>query len=177
MTEATWVTVVVTVFEVLGSCVFPRLSWNEIVPLLPITVPAVTPALTVTVNCRDPEPPATIAPMLQVTTPPVRVPPPVALWNVVLDGTKSESETLVAPTLPALLYESVYVIGCPGPAVATLRVFVSVMFRGFTTVMFVGSFAAPVDGSRSEEHTSELQSPCNLVCRLLLEKKKKMAMR
>src|SRR6266446_9262874 len=28
-------------------------------------------------------------------------------------------------------------------------------------------------GCRSEEHTSELQSPCNLVCRLLLEKKKK----
>src|SRR5256885_8261138 len=35
------------------------------------------------------------------------------------------------------------------------------------------------DGSlsahRSEEHTSELQSPCNLVCRLLLEKKKRNA--
>src|SRR5256885_8874589 len=30
---------------------------------------------------------------------------------------------------------------------------------------------------RSEEHTSELQSPCNLVCRLLLEKKKKPATR
>src|SRR2546426_2257936 len=30
-----------------------------------------------------------------------------------------------------------------------------------------------VDEKRSEEHTSELQSPCNLVCRLLLEKKKK----
>src|SRR2546426_6318867 len=30
-------------------------------------------------------------------------------------------------------------------------------------------------GIRSEEHTSELQSPCNLVCRLLLEKKKKQA--
>src|SRR5256885_3734093 len=29
-----------------------------------------------------------------------------------------------------------------------------------------------VDAARSEEHTSELQSPCNLVCRLLLEKKK-----
>src|SRR2546426_4210410 len=29
------------------------------------------------------------------------------------------------------------------------------------------------DERRSEEHTSELQSPCNLVCRLLLEKKKK----
>src|SRR5256885_2986904 len=31
-----------------------------------------------------------------------------------------------------------------------------------------GAFSVP----RSEEHTSELQSPCNLVCRLLLEKKK-----
>src|SRR3989454_7463092 len=30
---------------------------------------------------------------------------------------------------------------------------------------------------RSEEHTSELQSPCNLVCRLLLEKKKKQLKR
>src|SRR2546426_7580569 len=28
------------------------------------------------------------------------------------------------------------------------------------------------EAARSEEHTSELQSPCNLVCRLLLEKKK-----
>src|SRR5256885_11502936 len=28
--------------------------------------------------------------------------------------------------------------------------------------------------SRSEEHTSELQSPCNLVCRLLLEKKRRV---
>src|SRR2546426_8428935 len=33
-------------------------------------------------------------------------------------------------------------------------------------------FVPPPPGSRSEEHTSELQSPCNLVCRLLLEKKK-----
>src|SRR5688500_19939761 len=31
---------------------------------------------------------------------------------------------------------------------------------------------SPVPVKRSEEHTSELQSPCNLVCRLLLEKKK-----
>src|SRR5256885_10301526 len=38
------------------------------------------------------------------------------------------------------------------------------------------SFPCPAPGpswDRSEEHTSELQSPCNLVCRLLLEKKKK----
>src|SRR2546426_7324988 len=37
---------------------------------------------------------------------------------------------------------------------------------GGTTVKLVSRY-------RSEEHTSELQSPCNLVCRLLLEKKKK----
>src|SRR5256885_9507776 len=38
-----------------------------------------------------------------------------------------------------------------------------------------GAIVARVEGdrviARSEEHTSELQSPCNLVCRLLLEKK------
>src|SRR5205807_4944369 len=33
--------------------------------------------------------------------------------------------------------------------------------------------AMRLHGERSEEHTSELQSPCNLVCRLLLEKKKR----
>src|SRR3989454_3735317 len=34
------------------------------------------------------------------------------------------------------------------------------------------ALAAARNAARSEEHTSELQSPCNLVCRLLLEKKK-----
>src|SRR5256885_6793734 len=36
----------------------------------------------------------------------------------------------------------------------------------------IGVDVEPRVGMRSEEHTSELQSPCNLVCRLLLEKKK-----
>src|SRR2546426_5109246 len=36
-----------------------------------------------------------------------------------------------------------------------------------------GASPLHLDSLRSEEHTSELQSPCNLVCRLLLEKKKK----
>src|SRR2546426_4879662 len=39
-------------------------------------------------------------------------------------------------------------------------------------VQVLGALALE-DPHRSEEHTSELQSPCNLVCRLLLEKKKK----
>src|SRR5256885_13636730 len=34
------------------------------------------------------------------------------------------------------------------------------------------SIGQSANAVRSEEHTSELQSPCNLVCRLLLEKKK-----
>src|SRR2546426_12250534 len=37
-----------------------------------------------------------------------------------------------------------------------------------------GGYTFLASNSRSEEHTSELQSPCNLVCRLLLEKKKKV---
>src|SRR5688500_19135382 len=41
----------------------------------------------------------------------------------------------------------------------------------FPSESFV-SRARNAGGGRSEEHTSELQSPCNLVCRLLLEKKK-----
>src|SRR5256885_11925797 len=42
-------------------------------------------------------------------------------------------------------------------------------FLGYTVGRFFGKDGRPY---RSEEHTSELQSPCNLVCRLLLEKKK-----
>src|SRR5258708_25566641 len=39
----------------------------------------------------------------------------------------------------------------------------------------IGTGIAEVEGKRSEEHTSELQSPDHLVCRLLLEKKKLQA--
>src|SRR5256885_8775040 len=40
-------------------------------------------------------------------------------------------------------------------------------------VMFTNARRSGISSAkRSEEHTSELQSPCNLVCRLLLEKKK-----
>src|SRR5256885_11919504 len=43
--------------------------------------------------------------------------------------------------------------------------------RGYTTVDLISQWKIDPK-NRSEEHTSELQSPCNLVCRLLLEKKK-----
>src|SRR2546430_6268913 len=41
------------------------------------------------------------------------------------------------------------------------------------TVAQAPGYAVAIDPQRSEEHTSELQSQSNLVCRLLLEKKKK----
>src|SRR5256885_3060655 len=44
----------------------------------------------------------------------------------------------------------------------------STVFRDRKSSCAISGLLAP----RSEEHTSELQSPCNLVCRLLLEKKK-----
>src|SRR2546426_5895190 len=55
------------------------------------------------------------------------------------------------------------------------------LFRSMVMQGEHSSVAAPIArdvikayyDKRSEEHTSELQSPCNLVCRLLLEKKKK----
>src|SRR5260370_18097193 len=46
-------------------------------------------------------------------------------------------------------------------------------YRGGTCEHAVNSIAAASAPTRSEEHTSELQSHLNLVCRLLLEKKKK----
>src|SRR5256885_3811087 len=53
--------------------------------------------------------------------------------------------------------------------------------EGYPNIFRVRNFLAVVFpfvrglSARSEEHTSELQSPCNLVCRLLLEKKKNYA--
>src|SRR5256885_11670995 len=54
------------------------------------------------------------------------------------------------------------------------------LFRSYVSIFFRSSRGSALRGSlyptfaRSEEHTSELQSPCNLVCRLLLEKKNKL---
>src|SRR2546426_1524491 len=47
------------------------------------------------------------------------------------------------------------------------------MPRPAITPVYIVDLVSLPGGPRSEEHTSELQSPCNLVCRLLLEKKKK----
>src|SRR2546426_7680950 len=58
-----------------------------------------------------------------------------------------------------------------------LTINVTKFFRNAETWRALAPYLAELKerrrGERSEEHTSELQSPCNLVCRLLLEKKKK----
>src|SRR2546426_5125368 len=58
-----------------------------------------------------------------------------------------------------------------GPFPATVTSFPRMSFRRLESGTRLPPRSLSVIG-RSEEHTSELQSPCNLVCRLLLEKKK-----
>src|SRR5688500_19838398 len=79
---------------------------------------------------------------------------------------------LPPPSSPLFPYTTLFRSSCP------LFVFLG-MFSGARSAPRVKVWRArdaleKVWGSlRSEEHTSELQSPCNLVCRLLLEKKNK----
>src|SRR2546426_7925209 len=66
--------------------------------------------------------------------------------------------------------------GVPGLAkTLAVRTVAECLRIAFSRIQFTPDLLpADVIGTmRSEEHTSELQSPCNLVCRLLLEKKKK----
>src|SRR5438876_8207351 len=72
----------------------------------------------------------------------------------------------------------------PQPEVATRLKRLLTLLLVLTALIFPGSIRTesnpiyldpqqPIEVNRSEEHTSELQSPVHLVCRLLLEKKKK----
>src|SRR5256885_15192909 len=59
-----------------------------------------------------------------------------------------------------------------GDTTRTLEVVPDSVSAGEMRVGRIGAAPFIPPSHRSEEHTSELQSPCNLVCRLLLEKKK-----
>src|SRR5205823_14179254 len=63
--------------------------------------------------------------------------------------------------------------GCPSRSSAACATSLSPRPERFTTTTLPFSSPGPIRISRSEEHTSELQSLAYLVCRLLLEKKKK----
>src|SRR2546427_5969976 len=75
----------------------------------------------------------------------------------------SVSTSLLGPILPTVVSDSM-----PLPLVVTLRLCILL-----AATARIGSGICFKGGVRSEEHTSELQSQSNLVCRLLLEKKKK----
>src|SRR5688500_18273478 len=61
-------------------------------------------------------------------------------------------------------------------AMASPRVFDIMANYPKPVIAMINGFCLGGGCERSEEHTSELQSPCNLVCRLLLEKKKRLRM-
>src|SRR5574341_2069084 len=67
-----------------------------------------------------------------------------------------------------------------GPSIGSQRICLSCIIRvvsvkAGTLCLLLSAFYSLKLITRSEEHTSELQSPTNLVCRLLLEKKKKLS--
>src|SRR3989454_3295169 len=75
------------------------------------------------------------------------------------------------------LYSTVPALGASGAISGVMGAYMVLFPRSrVLTLVFIFVVQVPaviILGWRSEEHTSELQSPCNLVCRLLLEKKKK----
>src|SRR5256885_12069171 len=74
------------------------------------------------------------------------------------------------------LHDALPISPCPGAGRSRRRGSRSRRARASSSARTAAPFAAgrPSGKVRSEEHTSELQSPCNLVCRLLLEKKKQI---
>src|SRR5690348_18115095 len=69
-------------------------------------------------------------------------------------------------------YTTALPISLAGPAILTEPTTTTYLDAGHTaTVHPTGALVITVNPGRSEEHTSELQSPVHLVCRLLLEKK------
>src|SRR2546426_6529328 len=92
-------------------------------------------------------------------------------WSV-----RSPDSRLTSPRLSPTASDVRYSAVSSGDAMrANSKLFFPmVISSGLVVVVVIVRGAFPGDGDlRSEEHTSELQSPCNLVCRLLLEKKKK----
>src|SRR5256885_11185122 len=78
--------------------------------------------------------------------------------------------TLFRSLLLFALVQEKRVLPCPFVALIALKTSVFFVFVRRRAITYEGKDSPA--RCRSEEHTSELQSPCNLVCRLLLEKKK-----
>src|SRR5688500_19953860 len=76
------------------------------------------------------------------------------------------------PTLPEASHPAARIPRPPPRAVRAPAGETCLHARDLSCPCDAGRAPLEMDAPRSEEHTSELQSPCNLVCRLLLEKKK-----
>src|SRR5688500_10924896 len=94
-------------------------------------------------------------------------------WSLVFDGTKTPVKTtlfiLICMTwiLPGLIGHEPW----KGDEAATFGIIYQMLKSGQWLIPTLAGEPF-LERPRSEEHTSELQSPCNLVCRLLLEKRK-----
>src|SRR3989454_93914 len=106
---------------------------------------------------------AAVAPGL--CTPPVPWTAPAGTRSTPLTLTVSATADYALSLSPAAL---TIVQGMTGTTTVTVT---RTNFTGAVTLS-LGGAPSKLNVTRSEEHTSELQSPCNLVCRLLLEKKK-----
>src|SRR2546421_4159454 len=97
--------------------------------------------------------------------------PPPGTWLLALSANRS---LLLVPSIWMLLNRSFCpVIDVPPPGVFTI--WGDVLTKSLNARFSVGSRRSAESEMRSEEHTSELQSRSDLVCRLLLEKKKKIS--
>src|SRR3989442_108323 len=111
-------------------------------------VPLVSVVLTRTVSVTEPEAPAASEPIDQVTTPAESEPPPVADTNVVFAGTVSDRITPVAPALPVLEKDRVYVRFAPAVTGSGASVADTVRTGVEVTVVVM---AAPLTGAVSTE--------------------------
>src|SRR2546426_540473 len=93
-------------------------------------------------------------------------PSPMSACAIAYDGRETAQRALaLVARFASVTHSTVHVIHATvDPAIGTMVIGEAEAMLSLQGVAFV---------TRSEEHTSELQSPCNLVCRLLLEKKKK----
>src|SRR5688572_18492016 len=126
---------------------------SELVPL-PSLLPSATPAVPASAASPAAAMPAASIPLAEITS------VPASQARQVLSATSLRIATLLtlAPIAGIVSGVGLFILGIAYAHVTQV----------FTIVCVLAGFA----DIRSEEHTSELQSQSNLVCRLLLEKKK-----